>query len=80
VGVLRVLGRGGFRLALVGFDDLELGEMLALPVTVVAYDAADLGRRAAELLAQRLAGDDSSPQRIVLPTALIARGSGEVKP
>jgi LacI family transcriptional regulator len=80
VGVLRVLGRSGLRLALVGFDDLELGEMLALPVTVVAYDAADLGRRAAELLAQRLAGDDSPPQRIVLPTALIARGSGEVKP
>jgi LacI family transcriptional regulator, galactose operon repressor len=80
VGVLRVLGRSGFRLALVGFDDLELGEMLAVPVTVVAYDAADLGRRAAELLAQRLAGDDGPPQRIVLPTALIVRGSGEVKP
>jgi LacI family transcriptional regulator len=80
VGVLRVLGRSGLRLALVGFDDFELGEMLALPVTVVAYDAADLGRRAAELLAQRLAGDDSPTQRIVLPTALIARGSGEVKP
>jgi LacI family transcriptional regulator len=80
VGVLRVLGRSRLRLALVGFDDLELGEMLALPVTVVAYDAADLGRRAAELLAQRLAGDDSPPQRIVLPTALIARVSGEVKP
>ena len=54
--------------------------MLAAPVTVVAYDAADLGRGAAELLAQRLAGDDSPPQRIVLPTALIVRGSGEVKP
>jgi LacI family transcriptional regulator len=54
--------------------------MLALPVTVVAYDAADLGRRAAELLAERLAGDDSPPQRIVLPTALIARGWGGVKP
>lgn len=80
VGVLRVLGRSGFRLALVGFDDLELAEMLAVPVTVVAYDAADLGRRAADLLAQRLAGDDSPPQRIVLPTALIVRGSGEVKP
>jgi len=80
VGVLRVLGRNGIRLALVGFDDLELGEMLAVPVTVVAYDAAELGRRAAELLAQRLAGDDSPPQRVVLPTTLIVRGSGEVKP
>jgi LacI family transcriptional regulator len=78
VGVLRVLGRDVPRFALVGFDDLELAEMLAVPVTVVAYDAADLGRRAAELLAQRVAGDESPPQRIVLPTALIVRGSGEV--
>jgi LacI family transcriptional regulator len=79
VGVLRVLGRNAPRFALVGFDDLELAEMLAVPVTVVAYDAADLGRKAAELLAERVAGDDGPPQRIVLPTALIARGSGEVK-
>jgi hypothetical protein len=43
VGVLRMLGRSGFNLALVGFDELELGEMLAVPVTVVAYDPADLG-------------------------------------
>ena len=80
VGVLRMLRRSGFNLALVGFDELELGEMLAVPVTVVAYDPADLGRRAAELLAGRLAGDDRPPQRVVLPTTLIARGSGEVKP
>jgi LacI family transcriptional regulator len=80
VGVLRVLGRNGYRLALVGFDDVELGEMLAVPVTVVAYDAAELGRRAAGLLADRLAGDERRPQRVVLPTTLVVRGSGEVKP
>jgi LacI family transcriptional regulator len=80
VGVLRVLGRSGSMLALVGFDELELGEMLAFPVTVIAYDAADLGRRAAELLVRRLAGDDRPPQRVVLPTRLIPRGSGEVSP
>jgi LacI family transcriptional regulator len=80
VGLLRVLGHSGLRFALVGFDDLELGELLASPVTVVAYDAADLGRRAAELLVQRFAGDDSPPRRLVLPTALIVRGSGEVPP
>jgi LacI family transcriptional regulator len=80
VGVLRVLGRSTVNLALVGFDELELGEMLPIPVTVVAYDAAELGRRAAELLARRLEGDERPPQRIVLPTTLIARGSGEVRP
>jgi LacI family transcriptional regulator len=82
VGVLRVLGRTGLGLGLglVGFDDLELDKLLARPAMVVAYDAADLGRRAAELLAERLAGDDSPPRRVVMPTALIVRGSGEVKP
>jgi LacI family transcriptional regulator len=78
VGALRVLARNGARHALVGFDDLELAEMLALPLTVVAYDAGELGRRATELLVQRLAGDDGGPRRVVLPTTLIARGSGEL--
>ncbi len=80
IGALRDLARNGRRVALVGFDDLELAEMLAVPATVVAYDAAELGRQAAELLVQRLAGDDRPPRRVVLPTTLIARGSGEVRP
>jgi LacI family transcriptional regulator len=80
VGALRVIHRNGFRLALVGFDDLELGEMLMLPVTVVAHDPTELGRQAAELVLRRLAGDDRPPQRVVLPTVLIVRGSGEVSP
>ena len=80
VGALRVIHRNGFRLALVGFDDLELGEMLMLPVTVVAHDPTELGRQAAELVLRRLAGDHRPPQRVVLPTVLIVRGSGEVPP
>jgi LacI family transcriptional regulator len=38
-----------------------------------------MGRRAAELLFARLAGDDRPPQRIVLGTELVVRGSGEVR-
>jgi LacI family transcriptional regulator, galactose operon repressor len=80
IGGLRTLARRGHGVALVGFDDLELADMLPLPTTVVAYDPAELGRQAAEVLAQRLAGGDGPPRRIVLPTTLIARGSGEVRP
>jgi LacI family transcriptional regulator len=80
IGVLRVLGRNGRGLALVGFDDLELAEVLVVPATVVAYDPAELGRRAAKLLVERLGGDDAPPRRIVLPTTLVARGSGELRP
>ena len=78
-GALRVLSRNGRRVALVGFDDLELAELLVFPATVVAYEPAELGRQAAELLARRLAGDDSPPQRVVLPTTLVARGAGEMR-
>jgi LacI family transcriptional regulator len=79
IGALRVLGRNGRRLAVVGFDDLELAEVLLVPATVVAYDPAELGKRAAELLVERLGGDDGPPRRIVLPTTLVSRGSGEVR-
>jgi LacI family transcriptional regulator len=68
------------RAALVGFDDFELAESLATPTTVVAYDAEELGRKAAELLLLRLAGDQRPPQRVVLPTRLVERESGALRP
>jgi LacI family transcriptional regulator len=70
-----VLGRKPSSLALVGFDDIELAELLAVPVALVAYDAAELGRQAAELIVQRLAGDDGPPRRVVLSTTLVVRGT-----
>lgn len=68
------------RLALVGFDDFELADVLEPPVTVVAQDASGMGRRAAELLFERIAGEDRPAQTIVLPARLIERGSGERRP
>ena len=63
-----------------GFDDVPLGGLVSPGLTVVAQDPAALGRHAAELLFARLEGDDSPPRRIVVPTRLIARGSGEIPP
>ena len=39
---------------------------------------AEMGRTGAELLFGRLNGDERPPQRIVLPTRLVPRGSGEI--
>ncbi len=78
VAVLRELGTRPQRPALVGFDDFELADLLATPVTVVAQDPAGLGRTAAELLFRRLGGEHGRTQRIELPTRLVPRGSGEV--
>jgi LacI family transcriptional regulator len=65
-------------LALAGFDDFELADMINPPITVVAQDPGEMGRLAAELLFRRLAGERGPAQRITLSTQLIVRGSGEV--
>lgn len=78
VAALYALRSYNRRLAFICFDDFELAEMLPTPITVVAHDATEMGRKAAELLFSRLQGDDRPPQHILLPTRLIARGSGEL--
>lgn len=80
VTLVRVLASGRRRVALVGFDDFELADLLSPPVTVVAQDPALLGRTAAELLFRRLAGTDDPPSREALATRLVRRGSGELPP
>jgi LacI family transcriptional regulator len=78
IGVLRALRGRESTFAMVGFDDFELADMLPVPVTVVKHDPAQMGRVAAELLFGRLSGDERPPHRIVLPTRLVPRGSGEI--
>ncbi|MCK8681505.1 MULTISPECIES: LacI family DNA-binding transcriptional regulator [Streptomyces] len=78
VTVVRLLAEWERPVALVGFDDIELADLLG--ITVVAQDAAALGRTAAERLFRRLEGFDDAPSRTELPTVLHARGSGEVPP
>jgi len=70
IGAIRALRalRRQHAVALVGFDDFPLADLLEPGVTVVAQDPAALGRHAAELLFARLEGDDSPPRRIVVPT------------
>jgi LacI family transcriptional regulator len=78
VGALRALRDGDGTVALVGFDDFELADMLPVPVTVVRHDPAEMGRIGAEMAYARLAGDDSRPLRRTIACAVMARGSGEL--
>lgn len=66
--------------ALIGFDDFPLADLLKPRVSVIAQNPAEMGRVAAELLFQRLDGDRGRPQRILLPTTTVLRGSGEIPP
>ncbi|MET9950026.1 LacI family DNA-binding transcriptional regulator [Streptomyces sp. NPDC006339] len=78
VTAVRVLAERERRVALVGFDDIELADLLG--ITVIAQDAAALGRTAAERLFRRLDGVDETPTTVILETRLIPRGSGEIPP
>ena len=66
--------------ALIGFDDFELAELLPVPVTVVRFDAAALGTSAARLAYGRVDGAAGLPNREIVPCELVARGSGELAP
>jgi LacI family transcriptional regulator len=82
IGALHALRELGLehRTALVGFDDIELADLLEPAVTVIAQDPAAMGRAAAEMLFRRLDGDDSPPEQVVIDVELLVRGSGEIPP
>jgi LacI family transcriptional regulator len=76
VGTLHALRAGRRSMALVGFDDFELADLLE--VSVVRTDPSQLGQLGAELAFARMDGDARSPQRVVVPVELVPRGSGEL--
>jgi LacI family transcriptional regulator, galactose operon repressor len=76
VGALHALRGLDDEIALVGFDDFELADLLG--TTVVRHDSQDLGVHAAALAFGRLDGDDGPPRRVTVETRLVQRGSGEV--
>ena len=82
IGAIRALrGRGlQHEIALVGFDDVMLADMVDPGITVVVQDPLALGRHAAEQLFARLDGFEGETQLVVLPTELLVRGSGEIAP
>jgi LacI family transcriptional regulator len=63
---------------LVGFDDIPLADLLRPRLTVVAQGDAEIGRTAIDLFRARLADRDRPVQTVIIPTTLIARGSGEL--
>ncbi len=82
MGALRALHGTGRQhaVALVGFDDLLLAELLQPGVTVMAQDPAQIGTLAAERLFDRLAGSTAPEETQVVPANLVVRGSGEIVP
>ena len=61
--------------AVVGFDDTPWSTLLNPPLSVVAQSTAEIGRRAAALLLERIKQPDLPARTELLPTTLIVRAS-----
>jgi LacI family transcriptional regulator len=81
VGGIRALHEKGREreIALIGFDDISLADMLNPAVSVVAQNPQEIGRTAADQLFRRLDGDTAPALHRTVPVTLIARGSGEIR-
>lgn len=79
MSVVRVVRANGLRMpALVSFGDFTLAEVLEPGITYVDHDPRLLAIAAFRLLRERAIRPDEGPARIVVPTRLVPRGSGEV--
>lgn len=78
VGAVNYLLELGYRIpedvSVVGFDDVELSTVLQPRLTTVRQPIGEIGRRAAEMLLDRLNGG-TPPQSVILPHMLMTRGS-----
>jgi LacI family transcriptional regulator len=81
IGASRALRELGVqdRIAMVGFDDFPLADMLRPGISVIAQDVEAIGTLAAQTLFRRIDGDHSPTTTTIVPTRLIVRGSGEIR-
>ena len=76
-GAIRAVRALELPVALAGFDDFDLADILGMPLTIVSYDADEMGRQAARLLIDRINGGPAAarpPRRTVLPTHVLRYG------
>jgi len=66
-------------IALIGFDDFDLADVMSPPLTTIAQSPVELAKRAMALLLERIHGSAEatppSPAKILLPVKLMVRGS-----
>jgi LacI family transcriptional regulator len=80
IGAMIAVGDSGLRVpddvAVVGFDDIQAARLVTPRLTTIASFPERVGRRAAELLFERLAGTAPAEGRIeIMPHELTVRGS-----
>lgn len=68
----------GRTFALIGHEDVEETRLVDPPMSVTRVRRDEMGRRAAAALVERIDNPDAPPQRIVLKTELVVRGTCDV--
>lgn len=66
------------QLSIAGFDDHMISSLVEVPLTTVAQDYNEIGRKAAELIVQQIEGQDKAPEQVLIPVRLIERSSTAV--
>lgn len=82
-GAIRALRGLGMtqRVALIGFDEFELADLLDPAVAVVDQDIYEIGRTAANLVVDRLRGvRRGQGEHFRIPTRLVLRASADIPP
>jgi LacI family transcriptional regulator len=84
LGLLLELLRRGARvphdLAVVGFDDLPIGQTFTLGITTYAFPAEAVARQALRLMRERVRDPQAPPVRVAVPGRLIVRESSAAAP
>lgn len=79
LGAIQVIKEAGLTIpddiAVVGFDNLVVGQDLDPPLTTIHQPIKRVGAQAIELLIAILDGEKEEPQQVILPVELIVRGS-----
>lgn len=85
VGALRAIcewrnaSKGPAVPALASFDDVELADLLGIPLTVMSHDPRELGAQAARLLFERLAGRGPARPRVIQLPVTVRRFQAEAR-
>jgi LacI family transcriptional regulator len=81
IGAIRALHRYDLagKVAIVGFDDFPLADVVNPPLTVIRQNVRAIGAEVARLLFARMDGDRSPASHVVLRPELVIRGSGEIR-
>lgn len=78
-GIMTGLRENGLRIpndiSIVGFDDINIAQLVTPPLTTIRQDMSLKGRLAADFMLQRLSGTPLDTMEVTLPTKLIERNS-----